>query len=417
MPRVRSLDSDAGMVLAGFMLVAMLSCERAPADRKAHEPDTQLSQAALVHYADLAFAQYSDAAQLARALLSAVDKLTTQPSAATLADARSAWLAARVPYAQTEAFRFYDGPIDRLEMLVNTWPIDENYVDSDDPASPGVIQAQILYPTLSAELLSKLNAEQGETSISTGFHVIEFLLWGKDTDPAGPGQRSYLDFVDSRETPAEGGAQELTSAKLALGARRARYLGISAELLVQHLDEVAAAWRPQRADNYRAHFLALPPAQALSLVIKGMGTLSGPELSGERLTVAYETKDQENEHSCFSDNTRDDLVGNALGIQNVCLGRYVRVDGSLLAGPSLCGLLARSDAVLAGQLTREIEASVQALQAIPAPFDQALLGSDQTKGRLAIARSIRALHAQAQTLTRAASRLDAQSSLVSTVGP
>ena len=48
--------------------------------------------------------------------------------------------------------------------------------------------------------------------------------------------------------------------------------------------------------------------------------MSENELAGARLQVAYDTKDQENEHSCFSDTTWQDNVYNAMGIQNVWRG-------------------------------------------------------------------------------------------------
>ena len=76
----------------------------------------------------------------------------------------------------------------------------------------------------------------------------------------------------------------------------------------------------------------MPPDEALACILKGAGILSGAELAGERLTVPYETKEQEDEHSCFSDNTHRDIVYDVLGIQNVFLGRYVRVNGERVEG-------------------------------------------------------------------------------------
>src|SRR5262249_42571701 len=159
--------------------------------------------------------------------------------------------------------------------------------------------------------------------VTTGFHAVEFLLWGVDRNAAGPGSRPFTDFVPS-SAPNAAASKESNDAR-----RRGQYLLAATELLVRHLDEVAADWADGKPDNYRHRFLSMPPSEALGLALKGMGTLSGPELSGERLTVAYETKDQENEHSCFSDNTHSDLAFDAVGIQNLCLGTYRRSAGSL----------------------------------------------------------------------------------------
>jgi len=368
----------------------LLSCTREPPPQR--ELDAELTRRALVTYADIAASSYADALRTARALALAVERLLADPSEPTLAAARVAWRDARAPYQQTEVYRFYDGPIDAVELLLNTWPIDENYVEGlADGREQGVIDDPARYPTLERALLVALNGRDGETSISTGYHVLEFLLWGRDTHDDGPGSRPASDFVER--------------AGDVLAARRRRYLLLASELLVQHLEPVAAAWSAQRADNYRARFLALPASEALGLALRGMGSLSGPELAGERLTVPYETRDQENEHSCFSDTTHEDVLGDTLGIQNVCLGRYAAQGGTKVLGPGLCDALGSADATLASTLRQQIAASVAAARSIPAPFDRALAGADDAPGRAAIKRTIGALEAQTSTLAKAAARL------------
>ena len=352
--------------------------------------DPALAGRTLATYAELASANYRDVVSSTRALQRALDTLIVDPSEQTLALARVAWQRARVPYAQSEVFRFYGGPIDRVELLVNTWPIDENYVEgASDSTDKGVIDDPQRYPDLTPELLVSLNG-RGETSISTGYHVIEFLLWGADLSETGPGTRPASDFVARADDPRP--------------ARRCRYLQLVGALLVQHLEQVEAAWRADGPSNYRSEFLQRPAHQALGLALRGMGALSGPELSGERLTVPYETRDQENEHSCFSDTTRDDLVNDALGLQNVCMGRYAGL-GRSLRGPGLCALLERVDGELGRTLTRQIDESVAAARAIPSPFDSALLGPDEGAGRRAIKQTILSLESVTATLARAASLL------------
>ncbi|HEX5658526.1 MAG TPA: imelysin family protein [Polyangiales bacterium] len=330
----------------------MLACARS-------ELSPELAKQGVTTYANLAQAGYEDALAAAVQLRDAVDALVAAPSAETLQAARAAWRAARVPYLQTETYRFYEGPIDRVELLVNTWPIDESYVEA-------LLVGQ---QPLDAALLVSLNAKAGETSISTGYHVIEFLLWGRDTSADGPGARA-ADFTERERT----------------------YLQLATQLLIDHLTQVVHAWR----GSYRAELLALPPKQALTLALRGMGTFSGPELSGERLTVPYETRDQENEQSCFSDTTDQDVKLDARGVQNVCLGRY-----NDRQGVGICALVSALDAKLGKQLESEIAASVHAAEGIPAPFDQALIGADDAPGRAAIKRTITALQAQTESITRA----------------
>lgn len=334
-------------------------------------------------YAKLAFSVYTDSAVAAGELLKRCHELAENPAAAELSAARQAWIHARAAYAQSEVFRFCGGPIDRVEFLVNTWPIDEEVIESST-GKTGLIDDVARFPVLSSAVLREANGKGGETAVTTGFHALEFLIWGRDTRADGPGDRSPLDFAD----------------KTLLGPRRARYLEQAATLLQQNLEEVAAEWAPERAGNYRERFLAMPHGDALALVIKGMGSLSGPELTGERLTVPYETKDEENEHSCFSDTTHTDIWLDALGIQNVWLGQYQRLDGSSTRGRGLAALVQRADATMGATLTRQLEESVARARAIPAPFDQAILGTDSQPGRRAIAATIAALKAQTDTLAR-----------------
>jgi putative iron-regulated protein len=346
-----------------------------------------LKQSVVTQYAALARATYEDALAGARTLAGSIDAFVEAPSADALNRARQAWIDARIPYTQTEAFRFYDGPIDDVEGLINSWPIDENLIDYvDGEPDAGIINHPDRFPTITKALIVSLNEKGGEKNITAGFHGIEFLLWGQDLNDDGPGQRSHLDYVDGHRSYA---------------SRRREYLRVAARLLVDNLETVAEEWAPDRPSNYRAHFLEMPPDEALTCILKGGGILSGAELAGERLTVPYETKEQEDEHSCFSDNTQRDIVFDVLGIQNVFLGRYVRPSGEHIEGKSLRDLLARVDPALARTLEQQMEASVAASRAVPAPFDTSIQGIDTAPGRVAVKHLITALRAQADSIAQA----------------
>jgi putative iron-regulated protein len=350
----------------------------------------KLKRAVVTNHADLVSATYQDSLAAVRKLQHAIDALLAKPSGPSLDAARAAWLAARVPYCQTEVCRFYDGPIDQVEGMVNAWPIDENYIDyvADDP-NAGVINAVSNFPALSRELIVSLNEKEGKKNISTGFHALEFLLWGQDLNPTGPGNRPWRDFT--------AGARH--------GDRRRQYLRIVAELLVEHLETVTAAWAVTDHPNYRSEFLAMDSDVALANILKGMGALSGPELAGERLTVPYETKEQEDEQSCFSDNTRNDLLYDAVGIQNVYLGRYLDRTGRKIEGPGVHDLLLRLDPELATKLAAQIETTVACTRSIPQPFDQVILGPSTSPGRLAVKQAATSSQTQSDMIAKAANVL------------
>jgi putative iron-regulated protein len=174
-------------------------------------------------------------------------------------------------------------------------------------------------------------------------------------------------------------------------------------LLIDDLQGLVKAWAPQ-ARNYRAGF-ERAGNESLRKMIVGMGSLSRGELAGERLEVALNSRDQEDEHSCFSDNTHRDAVGDALGIENVWLGRYQRRDGSLLQGVSLNDLVAAQDPALAARTSAQLAASVAAANALQAPFDRELSGGKDGAGRQRIQKVIDSLVKQSKDLVDAASAL------------
>jgi putative iron-regulated protein len=346
--------------------------------------------AVLSHYGRLVHANYADTLQAAKAMQAAVNAFTAQPSTERLDAARQGWLSAREAYGQTEAFRFYGGPIDDAngpEGRINAWPMDESFVDGvQGKPSAGLINDRKVAITKKA--LARHNERGGEENIATGWHAIEFLLWGQDQSDAGPGNRSAEDFVDGKAPNAD---------------RRRQYLRVATELLIDDLGTLVKAWAPGAA-NYGARF-GRGGAESLRRVFVGLGSLSRGELAGERLEVALASQDQEDEHSCFSDNTHRDVVTNALGIENVWLGRYVRRDGSRLQGPSLRDLVATKDAALAERTTAQIAASVAAANAIQAPFDREVIGTDEAAGRRRVRTTIDSLVRQSHDLVAAAGAL------------
>lgn len=346
--------------------------------------------AAIETYADIVLASYEDTLTAAETLDEALTELVDEPSAEQLEAARSAWRDAREPYLQTEVYRFYDGPIDDPEDgpegMINAWPMDEAYVDyvEGDPDTGLINDPQV---DLDPENLAELNEAEGEASIATGYHPIEFMLWGQDLSEDGPGERPYTDFVESEEGTA------------ANQARRGRYLLAISELLQEQLAGLEEAWAEGDDSNYRAAFLADAPEESLQKILQGMIVLSGFETGGERLRVALDTGDQEDEHSCFSDNTHRDMVGDVLGVQNVYLGRYTRLDGSEVRGPGIYDVVLAVDADLAETLRAQIADSLAAALALEPPFDKEIQAGNAA-GRKRVQALIDALVAQEDTLSQ-----------------
>jgi putative iron-regulated protein len=382
--------------------------------------DEAAAKAVVNHYADLALAVFSDAASTGKALQAAVDALLADPSEATLKAAREAWLAARVPYMQTEVFRFGNPVVDEWEGQLNAWPLDEGLIDyvAEDYqhalGNPGA-QANIIANTeiqvgedkidvseITGELLASLNELGGsEANVATGYHAIEFLLWGQDLNGTNPGagERPYTDYLVGEG--ATGGHNE----------RRRTYLKAATDLLVSDLDEMVEQWKDGVQGNYRSELVADSADNGLRKMLFGMGSLSLGELAGERMKVALEANSTEDEHDCFSDNTHNSHFYNGKGIRNVYLGEYKKVDGSTLTGPSLSELVAKADAQADATLKADLQETEAKLQALVdsaeknnVHFDQ-LIAADNTEGQQLVRDAIAALVKQTGAIEQAAGKL------------
>ena len=371
------------LVLAAIAMGLFGACQTGGAD-------DELKEEVVENYADGVHHLYSKSLASAQALNVAIDRFLAEPTPSHLEAAKRMWLIARDDYGPTEAFRFYDGPIDHPdtgpEGLINAWPLDESYIDYvEGNSSAGIINNPTDFPVIDAALIVSVNEEGGEENVSTGWHAIEFLLWGQDMNQNGPGARPLEDYTTDESAD-----------------RRSQYLAVASDVLVGHLQDMVNAWAPGQGGNYRGQFVAMDSDDALQNIITGIGELSRGELAGERMTVAFEARSQEDEHSCFSDNTKADIVANALGIQMVFLG-----DFGAVSGPGLRDLIEAEDEELAAKLTSEISDSVNRALAIPDPFDQHLLEgvSDQSAGRRAVLSTIESLENQTDTIVDAAEKI------------
>ena len=317
-------------------------------------------------YANMALAVYEDAFMACQELQTACDAFVNNPSASTHQAAKQAWLDSREIYGQSEIFRFAEGPIDNAsdgpEGLINAWPLDEAYIDYVDGApNSGIINNTTQYPDINIQTRVTANENGGETNISLGFHAIEFLLWGQDFNAGSAGQRPYTDFV----TDGSGTASNQ--------ARRGQYLMVCCEVLLEGLDQVKTAWATGSTTNYRAEWLAMENGDALRKMFNAIKAMSGFELSGERMFTAYDNQDQEDEHSCFSDNTHRDIALNAQGIGNLYKGEYTRKSGVQMSGYALEDLVGQVNATKNSEFLALRGATTSKIAAMYIPFDQAIV--------------------------------------------
>ncbi|KGK41499.1 peptidase [Nitrincola sp. A-D6] len=376
--------------------------------------------AVLKTYADIAEAGYSDSVTTAQTLKSKIDSLLANPSEETLQEAREAWIASRVPYQQTEVFRFGNAIVDDWEGRVNAWPLDEGLIDYVDGGSYGdmsdenaLYTANVIANTsiqlgndtidateITAELLSETLHEIDaiEANVATGYHAIEFLLWGQDlygTEP-GAGERPATDFSLDNCT---GGNCD----------RRRQYLSVATDLLITDLEEMADNWK--EGGEARVELVEKGEKGALATILTGMGSLSYGELAGERTKLGLMLHDPEEEHDCFSDNTHNSHFYDVMGINNVFQGQYTRVDGSVVQGASLADMLKASAPEVELQLSSELTETQAAAQAIVDAAAQGntfdvLIGAGNTEGNALVQQLVDKLTTQTRSIEKAISALE-----------
>ncbi|MGR5131542.1 imelysin family protein [Vibrio alfacsensis] len=380
--------------------------------------DQVTQQQVVKHYADVAHAVFADSLTTAQILEAKIDEFLNSPSAPKLESVREAWIDSRIPYQQSEVFRFGNAFVDDWEGQLNAWPLDEGLIDyvaagyqyelGNEGAVANIVAntsltigaSQLDVSIISPKLIADLNEVGGsEANVASGYHAIEFLLWGQDLNgtKSGAGQRAYTDFVVGAEC-TNGNCE-----------RRGEYLKAAAELLVQDLEWMEKQWSKEVKDNYRQELLTDLPENGLRKMLFGMGSLSLGELAGERMKVALEANSTEDEHDCFSDNTHNSHYYNEQGIYNVYTGTHLREDGKRLSGPSIADLVAQKDKQAAKEIQQQFDVTreqvgelVTSAEKNNQHFDQ-LIAAGNTQGHALVNGAIMALVAQTASIERAAS--------------
>ena len=375
----------------------------------------------VTNYADIAHASYQDSLNTAVQLKSAIDAFVASPSANTQTAAKAAWITARAPYQQTEVYRFGNPIVDDFEGKVNAWPLDEGLIDYVDQSYGQESDANPLYvanviantsvsiggdevdaTNITPALLSGSLHEAGEVeaNVATGYHAIEFLLWGQDLNgnDKGAGNRSWTDY-------------DLANCTNGNCARRADYLVSAVDLMITDLEAITAAWAND--GEARKDIISAGDTAGLQRILTGMGSLSYGELAGERMKLGLLLGDPEEEHDCFSDNTHNSHFYDVTGINNVWFGSYKRVDGSMIKGASLAQYLAEKDQVLSEEMAEKLKASLVAFGSLKTraetieAYDQ-MISEGNTEGNKVVQTAIDTLVDQTRSIERVVAALGIQ---------
>ena len=371
----------------------------------------------LVNYSNIAEAKFKDALILAKEMHSSIEKFMNNTNESNFIDVKDSWLKARTIYQQTEVFRFGNPLVDDWEGKVNAWPLDEGLIDYVDNTNyyPSendfsnfnviankklkvegeLIDASVINPMLLSNKLHEIGGN--EANVATGYHAIEFLLWGQDLNgnESGSGNRPYTDY-------------DLEACTNDNCDRRREYLVAASQLLIEDLQYIQSVWSPEGQARLD---LLNDKKNGLKRILIGMGSLSYGELAGERMKLGLMLHDPEEEHDCFSDNTHNSHYYNVVGINNVFLGKYKSLDGKVVTGPSISSLLSEVDYGLNKKTKKSIKNTLKSMKKIVKSANNGitydmLIAEGNDKGNKLIQNAVDSLIKQSKNIELAAAALN-----------
>jgi putative iron-regulated protein len=275
---------------------------------------------------------YTNLDNRAQALLTAVNNLKNNRTITNLSAAREAWVATREPWELSEGFLF--GPVDTegIDPSIDSWPVNQVDLESVLASSSNLTAAFV----------------QNLEGTLRGFHTIEFLLWG------GNGQKTIGAFSE----------------------REFDYLVAATQVLADDVNKLANAWQAN-GGNFVSNItnagksgsIYISQKAALEELANGI-LLIADEVGNGKINDPLEQEDYTLEESRFSNNSKADFSDNIKSVQNV----YKGINGS-----GLTDIVAAKNASLDAQIKADIQAAIDAIQAIPGNFTEAIPANSPTR--------------------------------------
>lgn len=347
------LMTKSTILLSSLLTLASTSALASFADQSANRiaSDKEVSVLAIKeNYINMAHASLEDSLKTANELLINVNEFLANPSQKTLDDTKAAYKVARIPYQQAEILRwdtdYTNNPalgknqspvnVDEWEGQVNAWPLDEQAIDYVEGNQNAGIINQTNGQKIDIDYLIAQNGVGGEANVTTGFHAIEFLLWGQDLNgtKAGAGKRSANDFQTDKSGKCSASNCD----------RRRDYLLAATQLLVNDIDAMSKQWDPsakKTAGTLAQNFYFSDTT--IEQMLFAMKSMAVAELASARMYEGLDSQDPEQEHDCFSDLSHVAIYYNYQGIRNLFYGGYEKLDGSLVSGASLADYINQQD--------------------------------------------------------------------------
>ena len=254
-----------------------------------------------------------------------------QSSIVTLADhvrsenlslSKQAWLDAHSAYELTTLHRYFATQLlgeqnslalMQLQYQINHWPIIPGYIDYVN----GYPDSGIVYDinvTLDVDSLREQHGAFDIYEVTLGFHVIEFLLWGYDTDSVA---RPATDFDAVLElTPEE--TESGYSLEQLSNNRRRLFLDVAADTLVEDFRALQSLWLTEES-SIRQRIESTSGIELIVILADSMSAMLNQELLLRSLYPMLNGDFVESIQSPYSRSTQNAVSSQLSGLERLLL--------------------------------------------------------------------------------------------------
>lgn len=217
-------------------------------------------------------------------------------------DFKGKWITARHHFQILQLYKRMQGgianPMDYVEGEVETPLMDPSYIDyvTGDPV--GIITDPTNYPNIQGTTVAAWHETAGSNK-TLGFQVVEFLLWGEDTNPNGPGARTSVDY-DVGDP---------------IGDRRRAFLSFAMFFLDLEVN------KNFYTANFEEAVLRADNESFLTFVLNGVIMYIEDDVVARALNKTFISQDPNDELNVFSDNSLNEIGKMLEALDLVLIGR------------------------------------------------------------------------------------------------
>ena len=253
---------------------------------------------------------------------SSIVTLADHVSSENLSLSKQAWLDAHSAYELTTLHRYFATQLIgeqnslalmQLQYQINHWPIIPGYIDYVN----GYPDSGIVYDinvTLDVDSLREQHGAFDIYEVTLGFHVIEFLLWGYDTDSVA---RPAADFDAVLElTPEE--TESGYSLEQLSNNRRRLFLAVAADTLVEDFRALQSLWLTEES-SIRQRIESTSGTELIVILADSMSAMLNQELLLRSLYPMLNGDFVESIQSPYSRSTQNAVSSQLSGLERLLL--------------------------------------------------------------------------------------------------